>query len=144
MGKFIILQLDNSEDYILREIMNRITTLFSEEPVIEHITKREELVLKFAQLSIYPLQYQVCIDGNDIGLRANEFEILLLLSSSIGQVFSKEQIYRAVWRQEPVNCVNTVMCCISQLRKKIESDPRNPQFIQTVRGVGYKFVNPPN
>lgn len=44
-----------------------------------------------------------------------------------------------IWKEEPINCTNTVMCYISQLRKKLEPDPRHPKYIHTIRGVGYKF-----
>ena len=54
-------------------------------------------------------------------------------------VFSHEEIYRNVWKEEPIDCANAVMCCISQLRKKLKVDSRNWNYIRTVRGVGYKF-----
>ena len=44
-----------------------------------------------------------------------------------------------VWKEEPIDCANAVMCCISQLRKKLKVDSRNWNYIRTVRGVGYKF-----
>ena len=50
-----------------------------------------------------------------------------------------EEIYRNVWKEEPIDCANAVMCCISQLRKKLKVDSRNWNYIRTVRGVGYKF-----
>ena len=56
-----------------------------------------------------------------------------------GWVFSHEEIYRNVWKEEPIDCANAVMCCISQLRKKLKVDSRNWNYIRTVRGVGYKF-----
>ncbi|MCC2237864.1 helix-turn-helix domain-containing protein [Fusicatenibacter sp. CLA-AA-H213] len=48
-------------------------------------------------------------------------------------------MYRNVWKEEPIDCANAVMCCISQLRKKLKVDSRNWNYIRTVRGVGYKF-----
>ncbi len=50
-----------------------------------------------------------------------------------------EEIYRNVWKEELIDCANAVMCCISQLRKKLKVDSRNWNYIRTVRGVGYKF-----
>lgn len=52
---------------------------------------------------------------------------------------SNKQSYRNVWKEEPIDCANAVMCCISQLRKKLKVDSRNWNYIRTVRGVGYKF-----
>ena len=82
------------------------------------------------------------VDNMLVSLTKSEYLICEFLARNRGQVFSKEQIYRAVWKQEPINCENTIMCCISQLRKKIESNPRKPTYIRTVRGIGYKFVAP--
>lgn len=104
--------------------------------------QKEEAILNFPGLTIYPLQYQIRLEGRILEIGVKEFEILLFLASSAGQVFSKEQIYQAVWNQIPINCENAVMCGISQLRKKIEKNPRKPKYIITVRGVGYKFMVP--
>lgn len=124
-----------------KSISNEVLTL-SKETLMHYISNKVNDVLHFRELDIYPLKYQVCRNGKDLEVSTHEFEILLLLAISAGRVFSKEQIYEAVWKQEAFNCENAVMCCISQLRKKIEINPRKPKYIQTVRGVGYKFVAP--
>lgn len=103
-GKFIIMYFTDSEEPLVKKIMNRIATLLSEKPVIECISKINKLVFDFKGLVIYPLQYQAFLDGDDLKLSKYEFEILLLLASSAGQVFSKTQIYQTVWGQELINC----------------------------------------
>ena len=77
--------------------------------------------------------------GKEILLNRHEFEILVYLASHPGWVRSKEQIYEAVWTEEVVDYENAVMWCISQLRKKMEPDLDRPQYIHTVKGMGYKF-----
>ncbi|HDR6952442.1 TPA: winged helix-turn-helix domain-containing protein, partial [Bacillus thuringiensis] len=57
-----------------------------------------------------------------------------------GQVFTKTQLFRNVWDDNYIEDDNTVMVHIRKLRKKIEIDPSNPKFIQTIWGIGYKFV----
>lgn len=71
-------------------------------------------------------------------LTPTEFDILSLLAQSRGKVFSIENIYESVWNQEFMTSDNTVMVHIRKIREKIEENPRNPRFIKTVWGVGYK------
>ena len=68
-----------------------------------------------------------------------EFEILHLLARNPGKVFSKEQIYDIVWKEPYSGDYNVVMRHICNIREKIEDDPGHPLYIQTVRGVGYRF-----
>lgn len=141
-GKNIVLQLTDTEDFLAKEIFQNIISVLQEKRNAEQNANMKEAVFIFHELKIYPLNYQVYLKGRNLKISTHEFETLLLLASSAGQVFSKEQIYRAVWKEEPINFENAVMCCISQLRKKIEPDPRKTKYIQTVRGAGYKFVAP--
>lgn len=69
-----------------------------------------------------------------------EFDLLKFLASHPEQVFTKTQLFRNVWDKNYIEDDNTVMVHIRKLRKKIEMDPSNPQFIQTVWGIGYKFI----
>lgn len=74
-----------------------------------------------------------------INMTYTEFEILQLLAQNPGRVFSKEQIYDIVWNEPYSGDYNIVMSHISHIRDKIEDDPGNPIYIQTVWGVGYRF-----
>ncbi len=78
-------------------------------------------------------------DDEEISLTPIEFSILKLLWLHKGEVFKIETIYETVWNQEYFDNNNTVMVHIRKLREKIETDPRNPEYIYTVWGVGYKF-----
>ncbi|MFZ2689603.1 MAG: winged helix-turn-helix domain-containing protein, partial [Blautia wexlerae] len=82
---------------------------------------------------------EVVRDNRKIELTYTEFEILQLLAQNPGRVFSKEQIYDIVWKESYFGDYNIVMSHISHIREKIEDDPGNPVYIQTVWGVGYKF-----
>mgnify|MGYP003563440307 FL=1 len=82
---------------------------------------------------------EVVRDNRKIELTYTEFEILQLLAQNPGRVFSKEQIYDVVWKEAYSGDYNIVMSHISHIREKIEDDPGNPVYIQTVWGVGYKF-----
>ena len=81
-------------------------------------------------------------NGKDLELTAREFEILQYLTENIGRVISRERLYETVWGENSIGCDNTVMVHIRHLREKLEDDPANPQYILTMKGLGYKLVNP--
>lgn len=78
--------------------------------------------------------------GEEVSLTPTEFNILKLLWVNKGQIFKIETLYERVWGQEYFENNNTVMVHVRRLREKIEDYPRNPQYIFTVWGVGYKFL----
>lgn len=78
-------------------------------------------------------------DGILIDLTAKEFDLLLFFAENPGKVFTKKQIYRAVWNDEYAFDDNNIMVHIRRLRKKIEDNPESPKYILTVWGVGYKL-----
>lgn len=81
---------------------------------------------------------RVCKDGRPLALTAREFALLTLFMSHPGQVFSKAQLYERVW-DNPVVDENAVMVYVKRLRDKIEDDPAHPAYLQTLRGLGYRF-----
>ena len=72
-------------------------------------------------------------------LTPKEFDLLLLCAKNQGRILTKQQIYEAVWQEPYVYDDANIMAVISRLRKRIEPDPANPIFIQTVKGIGYQF-----
>lgn len=78
-------------------------------------------------------------DGKPLALNAKEFKLLRFLMEHPEQVFTKRQLYDAVWDDPYLGDDNTVMVHISHLRTKIEADPQNPAYIRTIRGLGYKL-----
>ena len=95
-----------------------------------------EHLLNFKGLMIDEVQRVIIRENQEIELTYTEFEILKLLAKHPGIVFSKEQIYDVVWKEPYSGDYNIVM---SHIREKIEDDPGHPVYIQTVRGVGYRF-----
>lgn len=81
-------------------------------------------------------------DGKDMELTAKEFEILRYLAENKGRVISRERLYEAIWNEDSFGCDNTVMVHIRHLREKMENDPTAPQYLITMKGLGYKLVNP--
>ena len=77
--------------------------------------------------------------GRDVKLTPIEFDILYLLASNPGKVFSTDEIFERVWNEKMYEANNTVMVHIRRLREKIEMDPKNAEIIKTVWGVGYKL-----
>ena len=82
---------------------------------------------------------QVQIDGDPISLTPTEYEILHFLMKNPGQVFSPQDIYRAVWKDTPLNSENTVAVHIRHLREKVEITPSEPRYLKVVWGQGYKI-----
>ena len=117
----------------VQSIIRRYTTLGGES------VEESASMLTFDNLSIAPATREVIASGATVDLTAKEFDLLYFLAKNSGRVFTKKQIYRAVWKDEYTFDDNNIMVHIRRLRKKIEPNPEQPQFIQTVWGVGYKF-----
>ncbi len=99
----------------------------------------QQASIRFKNLTIDLNTYTVSRGGEEIALTAKEFELLKFFATHPGQVFTKVQLFRQVWESEYIEDDNTVTVHIRKLRKKIEDDPANPVFIQTVWGIGYLF-----
>ena len=100
-------------------------------------------VLEYSGLCIDSLRHQASYQGQGISLTENyEFHTLAYLASQPGRVFTKEQIYQAVWKEEPVDVSSAVFCIIRNIRQKLR-EVTTKEYIQTVWGVGYKFVDVP-
>lgn len=82
--------------------------------------------------------HRVTRNGEEIALTPIEFEILWLLASHPGRVYSTDEIFEQVWKEQVYEVNNTVMVHIRRLREKIELDSKKPELIKTVWGVGYK------
>lgn len=94
------------------------------------------------ELVIDPDGCRASKNGRDMELTAREFEILYYLGQNIGRVISRERLYEAIWGEDSFGCDNTIMVHIRHLREKLEDNPAKPQYIITMKGLGYKLVNP--
>lgn len=108
------------------------------------IEKNEESsVIHHGNLTIDPQRCTVTLYSEEIQMYKSLFRVLYLLAEHPGWVFSKEQIYEEIYGEESVIDIdNTIYCLIRDLRKKFEFSSIYAKCIQTVRGVGYKFVIP--
>ncbi|MEG1686732.1 MAG: response regulator transcription factor [Angelakisella sp.] len=82
---------------------------------------------------------QLLVDGEPARLTATEYRIVELLMQNAGVVFSAEKIYERVWREPSYSVENTVMVHIRRIREKIELNPREPEYLKVVWGIGYKI-----
>ena len=100
------------------------------------VSARNEISIR--GLVINKDNHKVTVYGEEIKLTPIEFDILYLLASNPGKVFSTDEIFEKVWNEKVYEANNTVMVHIRNLRRKIERDPRNPELIRTVWGRGYR------
>lgn len=100
---------------------------------------KEPEALTAGALILYPRSRKVLRDGNPIFLTPKEFDILYFLMRNRGEVFTKEQIYQAVWEDHYLLDDSNIMAFIRKLRKKIEPAPDAPVYIVTIWGIGYMF-----
>ena len=98
--------------------------------------------VKIGELMIDTDGCRVVKNGKEIGLTAREFEILRYLAENLGRVISRERLYETIWGEDSFGCDNTMMVHIRHLREKLEENPAAPKYIITMKGLGYKLVNP--
>lgn len=103
----------------------------------------ERQIFAFKHLKIDTQRYEVWRDGEPIELTALEFKLLAVLATYAGMVLSREQLLERVWGYNFYGEERVVDVHIGHIRQKLEIDPTDPQFIVTVRGVGYKFADEP-
>ena len=134
-----------ADDYISKpfsmiELIARIkalirrTTNYSTE-----ITNKQGKIIRVGDLVVDLNAYAVTKNGENLKLTATEFNIFSLFLNKPKQVFTKEQLYNLVWQAEYVQDMNVINVHIRRLREKIEEDPSNPKYIQTLWGIGYRL-----
>ena len=114
--------------------MRRYTALGN----IAETASEEENVFHSGGLVIDDNKKEVTVDGEPIRLTRIEYNILLFLLQNKGKVFSIEQIYEKIWKEEAFCADNTVTVHIRHIREKIEIDPKNPKYLKVMWGIGYK------
>ncbi|TCL62299.1 DNA-binding response OmpR family regulator [Hydrogenispora ethanolica] len=95
--------------------------------------------LRIRGLLVEPLSHRVYINGREVSLTVKEYELLSLLASNPDRLFPKEELFERVWGLDSLGDLATLTVHIRKIREKIEADPSNPQYIETVWGVGYRF-----
>ena len=135
----IIIRTVDSDGSTFRAIMDALRDKRVE--IIE-LAAPPHNVLPFGNIEIYPERRIVLKAGEKVRLNHGEFSMLLLLASTPGQVFSKEQLYDAAWNEEYRYGTTAVENIIWRLRQKLEDDPKHPVYIKTVIRSGYKIELP--
>lgn len=120
----------------VRNVLRRIKQVTEKEP------KRPECesVLNFGSLKIVPDLHQVSLNNQDVSLTATEFSLLQFLATRPGRVYSKDELLDHVWNTNHTGYHHTVCSTINRLRSKLLLPDSEHHFIQTVWGVGYKFL----
>jgi len=132
-----------ADDYVVkpfspREIASRVRTVLRRvEPRVVPAAR-----LSFDGLTIDAGTHDVVCDGRPVSLTAREFELLHFLARHPRQVFSRELLMDRIWGYHAAVDTGTISVHVRRIRMKIESDPAEPRFLQTVWGVGYRFVPP--
>jgi DNA-binding response OmpR family regulator len=132
-----------AEDYIakpfrMRELLARIRVVLRRTSRLPVQAVDEPLVA--GEIWLDPRQHRVRVRGLPVELPPKEFKLLHLLVTYAGTVLSADYLLNTIWGEEFAGAVQVLYVHIGWLRERIEADPRHSRYIQTVRGVGYKFV----
>ena len=139
MSKLLLLTLNEQEEKAIDKIIAAIADCISLEAV--HTIPVPALRMSFPGLEIRKNQHRVFRGGKEINLTRLEYNTLVFLASNPGIVLTQTQIFEAVWNMDSDSCHSSVVNVIYNLRKKIEPDSKNPTYIKTVLGIGYKFAS---
>ncbi|WP_142414482.1 response regulator [Hathewaya massiliensis] len=128
-----------ADDYItkpfsIRELLARVKAVLRRTAM-----QYEEKACKFGNISINFEKHEVLKEDKKVDLTLKEFELLEILVKNKGRVMTREFLLDKIWGYEYIGETRTVDVHIRHLRKKLEDDDKNPKFIQTVRGIGYRF-----
>ena len=134
-----------ADDYMTKpfsaaELMARVKAIFRRVDALSEQAGSLGEVLRICEdLSIDPRQREVTVRGRPVALTHKEYDLLLLLARNPGRVYSRAELFDAVWGYTHDGYDHAVQCHINRLRAKIERDPAKPRLLRTVWGVGYKF-----
>lgn len=133
-----------ADDYLTKpfdidEFMARVVSLTRRYTTLNGSVNTDLAKLTFKGLVINLNTKTVFINSKKVNLLAKEFEILCYLAKNQGNIVTKKQIYEEIWNDTYAYDDNNIMGHISKLRKQIEPDPSNPTYIQTIKGMGYRF-----
>jgi two-component system alkaline phosphatase synthesis response regulator PhoP len=138
--------LDNgADDYMTKpfspqELISRIQAILRRIQLLP--STKEPAAIQIGNINIHPEQREVTLGGKPIELTPKEFELLLFLSQHQGKVLSRQQLLHGVWDYHFVGDTRIVDVHISHLRDKLELNARHPEYIMTIRNVGYKLTTP--
>jgi DNA-binding response OmpR family regulator len=131
-----------ADDYVTKpfsiaELVSRVRALLRRRDLDR---SRRQLVQRVGGLELDVTRHSARVDDHPLPLTRSEFRLLTLLASEPGRPFTREELIRHLWESDFVGDRRAIDVHISNLRRKVERDPRNPKRLLTVRGVGYKLV----
>lgn len=103
--------------------------------------RKENEIVETGGIKIDKTARRVFVNGEEKSFTTKEFNLLTFLAERPNRVFTKEELFREIWEMESVGDIATVTVHIKKIREKIEKDTSNPQYIETIWGVGYRFKN---
>lgn len=133
-----------ADDYMVKpfnplEIVARVKAQLRRVYKLNNIEEPCNNVIKIGDIELDTYNVSVSVRGKKIELTSMEYGILKYLMENAGRILTKNQIFHAVWKEDLVCGDNTIMVHMSRLRDKIEEDSRNPKYLKTIRGLGYRF-----
>lgn len=132
-----------ADDFVVKpfspgELVARVRAHLSRyDRLVKRVNEKEEIRIR--GLRIDKASRRVFVNETEVVFTTKEFEILLFLASHPNRVFSKEHLFDRIWGIEAFGDISTVTVHIRKIREKIEADPSNPQYIETIWGAGYRF-----
>ena len=132
-----------ADDYVTKpfsplELVARVKSQLRRYTKLGTMAENTENVFRTGGLVVDDDKKQVTVDGENIRLTPMEFNILCFLVRNAGNVYSIEQIYESIWNEEAIGVDNPVAVHIRHIREKIEINPKDPQYLKVVWGIGYK------
>lgn len=135
-----------ADDYItkpfsIRELMARVKANIRRVSVPAPVEEKSSNIIKVKDLVIDTDRHSVFRDGREIDLTEREYNIIQLMASEPGKVFSREELMREVWQYDYFGDLRTVDVAMRRFREKLEKKPAEPEYIMTRRGAGYYFAD---
>ena len=141
MEEIIVIRATDPDGSVFKAVMDALSGKRAE---VVDVAEQSASVLRIGELEIHHEYRRVLMAGREVVLNHGEYAMLYCMASSPGQVFSKAQLYEAAWGEAYLHGTKSVENIIWRLRRKLEPDPRNPIYIKTVIGAGYKIEIPNN
>ena len=141
MEEIIVIRAADPDGSVFQAVMDALKGKRAE---VVDVSNLSASVLRIGDLEIHHEQRRVLMAGREVELNHGEYAMLYCMASSPGHVFSKAQLYEAAWGEEYLRGTNSVENTIWRLKRKLEPDPKHPDYIKTVLRAGYKMNNPMN